>query len=176
MATASTAPAGAHVQNLVHPKAEIVAQTHSVTIGHGTVVHPYAMIQATNGPIVIGDYCVLDEACMVENKLPPDPKTGRPTPLVVGNYVMLGCRCDVLAASIGNGCRIDAAAYVGTGAVLEDGVTVKPKCRVNVEALVPAGTVVYGADSSWRQDARDVDGEQHFAMNCSRYLRRNMTV
>lgn len=41
---------------------------NKVVIGHGSVIHPFAVLKPTNGPILIGEYCVIDEACVIENK------------------------------------------------------------------------------------------------------------
>ena len=55
-----------------------------VQVGHGTVIHHRVQLLATNGPIDIGDYCVIDDEAVVENVLPFDP-SGKPQTLRIGH-------------------------------------------------------------------------------------------
>ena len=43
---------------------------YKVVFGYGCVVHPYAVLKPTNGPIKIGEYCIIGEECVIENCIP----------------------------------------------------------------------------------------------------------
>ena len=40
----------------------------SVTFGKGCIIHPSASIIADNGPIIIGDYNIIEERTLIQNK------------------------------------------------------------------------------------------------------------
>jgi carbonic anhydrase/acetyltransferase-like protein (isoleucine patch superfamily) len=55
-----------------HPTALISQDTvlqGDITIGPGCVIHPRASILAINGPIEIGDNCIIEELAMLVNRL-----------------------------------------------------------------------------------------------------------
>jgi carbonic anhydrase/acetyltransferase-like protein (isoleucine patch superfamily) len=133
---------------------------YSVSIGHGTVIHPKAVIVAKDGPITIGDYCVMDEFSKVVNDLSrgqshPSLKGATsstttaataatvPPSMVIGSYNHICSRAEVYSASIGDQNTVMPYAYLGTGSILGNSCRVEPYARVSIDVTVPNETVVF---------------------------------
>jgi dynactin-6 len=156
----------------VHSKAIIDKTKHKVNVGHGSVLHPYCQILATNGPIIIGSYCIMNEYSVIENKLPPDSKTGKPQAMMIGDYNMFSAHCRVDAVSIGELNRIDAHSSIGVMATMGDGCILEPRTRVTHDAAVPDATVVFGEGSRWATRIRDELSEKQLVLTTSRWCRK----
>jgi carbonic anhydrase/acetyltransferase-like protein (isoleucine patch superfamily) len=155
-----------------HPSASSQGP-HKITLGHGCVLQAQVAIEATSGPIVIGKYCILEDQCLIENRMAARAD-GTPQTLVIGDYCVIGARAEIKAQAMGAGCLIEACGIVGSAARLGDGCVVMADCKVPAHSELPAATVVYGPDSEWRQAAPDAVSDENRAKTLSRFYRRYM--
>lgn len=74
-----------------------------VTFGKGCIVHPSASIIAENGPIVIGDYNIIEERTLIQNKGAKDA-SGQFTEatLEIGNYNLFEIESTIEFSKIGD--------------------------------------------------------------------------
>ncbi|MFC1587705.1 gamma carbonic anhydrase family protein [Planctomycetota bacterium] len=93
-----------------------------VTIGKGCYIGPGARIKGDYGRIQIGDYCSVQENCILHAR--PDDEC------VVGNICRIG------HGSILHNCTIKDDAIIGMGAIISDWAT------IHEEAIVAEGCVV----------------------------------
>lgn len=153
------------------------AQKHEVTIGHGTVVHPYAVIDSTNGPIQIGDYCVISEFASIVNTVSSaaaSPTDGSKR-MVVGSYNIFAPRCVIEALRVGDGNKFGAMSSVGIMSVVEDYCVLNAKTRVTHDAVVPSRCVVFGEGNVWADRvAVDEAEEKERAIALSRFYRKHL--
>ena len=163
--------AGAAATMYVSPKAITEMAKHKIHVGHGCVLHPYCKIAATNGPIILGEYCIFGEYSCIENVLPPDAK-GKEQTLVIGNYNVFEPHSVFRGVKIGDGNRIDALASVGVMSTVGSGCVLQPRTRVTHDTLVPDCTVVYGENSVWATRERDEKEEQQQVLNVTRWCRK----
>lgn len=158
----------------IHGTARIDERKYRVTIGHGSVVHPLVTIKAKTGPIVIGDYCIIEDECLIRNDLPPRPD-GTPATLQIGNYCVFGSRSEILAARVGSHVRVQPYGQLGSGCSVGDGTVISAGSVVPSEILVPNATVVYTDDSLWRIRQVDTDREESEIIHISRWMRKNLS-
>lgn len=74
-----------------------------VTFGKGCIVHPSASIIAENGPIIIGDYNIIEERTLIQNKGAKDA-TGQFTeaPLEIGSFNLFEIESTIEYCKVGN--------------------------------------------------------------------------
>ena len=154
-------------------RANIQSAKFSVTVGHGSVIHPYATITASCGPVFIGEYCIVEEGCVIENILEPLADGTKPT-MQIGDRCWLKAKSVVRAASLAPGCRIMPFANVGCSSVLGEGVVVSPRCAVSAGAIVPASTIVLrsGDVTVWKSYERAPATDDAEIVETTRWLRK----
>jgi carbonic anhydrase/acetyltransferase-like protein (isoleucine patch superfamily) len=172
-AAASVAAAPAYASKVIHRFAVLEQGKHAIDFGHGCVVHPYATFRATNGPIVVGEYCVFEDEATVENNLPPNDD-GTARVLRIGNFNIFAARSEVQACKVGSYNRFHPYASVGAMSVVEDGCVFTAATRVTHDVLVPSDTVVHGAQSAWRSRTPHRPAEEAEVVNMTRWLRKNL--
>lgn len=107
----------------VHASADVFGD---VTIGEGCWIGPGARIRGDYGTIVIGDYCSVEDNCVIHVR--PGEKT------TIGNWVTIGH-----AAVIHNVKEIQDYVIVGMGAVVSDWAVVGEWGVVGEGAVVRQG-------------------------------------
>jgi carbonic anhydrase/acetyltransferase-like protein (isoleucine patch superfamily) len=173
---AHTTTAAATKQQIVSRRARITggAGGHTITVGHGTVIHPMAVIVARDGPITIGDYCIVDEFCEIANELGDGPSSSPPV-MAIGHCNHFSSRAEIRALKIGDQNKMMPYASVGIGAVVGNNCRVEPYCRVSHDVVVPSETVVFGAASLWAKREHFLAQEEKDEMIClTRALRSTM--
>jgi carbonic anhydrase/acetyltransferase-like protein (isoleucine patch superfamily) len=156
------APAGSPVAvapstKYVHPTVafESAKKEYTISVGHGSAVDAYVTFVARQGPIVVGEYCVIKEYVRIENNLQPDEKTGQPRTLVIGDYNTFETYCSINALKIGEGNKFGPKSSVGVMTTIGDGCILHPMTRVTHDEVVPNNTVVFGEHSTWATRQRD---------------------
>ncbi|KAL4821915.1 trimeric LpxA-like protein [Aspergillus spinulosporus] len=142
------------------PSAVIAEQTYfcgpySISIGRGTVIHPRVRICATEGPVRIGDGCIISEKSVIGTYPPPAAAadstssdsggSGEEKSIVISNNVIIG-----LQAVVHPGARVHSFAVVDSQAVIGRGVDVGghakvcARCEIFPGAKVKEWSVVWG--------------------------------
>ncbi|KAL4994773.1 trimeric LpxA-like protein [Aspergillus recurvatus] len=140
------------------PSAVIAEQTYfcgpySISIGRGTVIHPRVRICATEGPIRIGDGCIISEKSVIGTYPPPATPAdsasiggnGEEKSIVISNNVIIG-----MQATVHPGARVHSFAVVDNQAVIGRGVDVGghakvcARCELAAGARVKEWSVVWG--------------------------------
>ncbi|KAL4881924.1 trimeric LpxA-like protein [Aspergillus karnatakaensis] len=150
-----------------HPSASIAESvtfygTYPVTIDRGTVIHPRTRIYSFDGPIKIGEGCIISEKCSigVPPAQKPKPAAGssgggegdegaggkEALPILISPNVTIGPQ-----VTVHHGVYIHSAAVIETMAVLFRGVDVGThakvcaRCEIVEGARVKEWTVVWGS-------------------------------
>ncbi|MBN1178687.1 MAG: gamma carbonic anhydrase family protein [Anaerolineae bacterium] len=110
----------------VHPSADVFGD---VTVGKGCWIGPGARIRGDYGTIVIGDYCSVEDNCVIHAR-PGEQAT-------IGNWVTFGH-----GAVIHNVTAIGDYAVIGMGAVVSDWATLGEWAVVGEGAVVRQGQTV----------------------------------
>ncbi|PYI11606.1 trimeric LpxA-like protein [Aspergillus sclerotiicarbonarius CBS 121057] len=161
----SSAPLRAPIT--AHPSATISETTliqgsHPISIGSGTIIHPRARIYSHEGPIIIGNGCIISEKCVIGAPLPPahaQPGTSPSThphttdkeqrsilPTRISSNVTISPGAQILpGAHIHSCCGIEAHAVVGRRAVVGSHSRVCAGCEVAPGDVVKEWMVVWGS-------------------------------
>jgi len=89
--------------------------TGDVRIGLKTIIHPCAKILAKNGPIIIGDFNIIEEMTTIVN--------WSTEPMVIGNNNVFEVSSVVMAKSVGDHNVFETKCFVGEGIVIPNGCT-----------------------------------------------------
>lgn len=149
----------------VHPTATLSEAayfqgTHPIAIGAGTVIHPRARLLSFDGPIRIGEGCIISEKCVIGGGSASsssssstaqrtqaqtldasnpngerEPKQSPPT--ILENAVVIGPR-----ATVSTGAHIRSAATIDTSAVLGKDVSIGKHAKVCTSCCIPDREVV----------------------------------
>jgi len=120
-----------------------------ITIGSRTIIHPKAKIIAEAGPIVIGDFNIIEELVTIKNpKLSADANTGKV--LIIGNNNVFEVGSYVEAVRIGDHNIIECKAKVGPSVDVTSGCIVGAGCQLTTPAQLPENTVLTGAKAEQR--------------------------
>ena len=98
---------------------------HAIEIGAGTVIHPLCVIDASNGPVLIGADNILEERCEIRN-------LGSGATMQVGSMNLFGVDSVVKARSIGHRNAIGIKARIELDAMVDD------DCLIGAGVIVPA--------------------------------------
>lgn len=135
----------------VHPTATIpdtttFQGTYPVTIGAGTVFHPRARILSYEGPITIGESCIISEKVTIGNSPSSNPtdhtihhvgSTTSGSATIIEDFVSIGP-----LANIATGSRVRYAASVDASASLGRGVQIGRHAKVCPGCDLPNGNIV----------------------------------
>ncbi|XP_017494340.1 PREDICTED: dynactin subunit 6-like [Rhagoletis zephyria] len=109
-----------------------------VTIGLKNVIHPTATILAEAGPIVIGDFNLIEENVTIVNRTPG-------VTMVIGNHNVFEVGARSEAPVVGDHNVFESKATVGPLTRLSTGCVVGAMCAVNYDELLPENTVIFGS-------------------------------
>jgi len=119
-----------------------------VTIGTRTVVHPKAQIIAESGPIIIGDNNLIEERARIVNSRVSDSKV---VPvMIIGNNNVFEVDCTSNALKIGDNNVLESKSVVGRATELSNGCIVGAGCHVTTEEVLPENCVIYGSANDRR--------------------------
>lgn len=176
-------------------------KNHEITIGTGCVLHPFAVLDATHGPLHIGDYCIIEEGAALI--VPPPPAGGLTSSssasaadgtttgkMVVGSHNRFGSRCRIESSSIGSGNVFYALSStgmmstVGSHCILGVGARITHDVVLPSETRVLAGGGVGGQNATivgaghWTPRTGEVDAasEREECLRMSRFYRSGQFV
>ncbi|RUS78811.1 hypothetical protein EGW08_013429 [Elysia chlorotica] len=114
-----------------------------ITIGSRTVIHPKARIVAESGPIVIGEYNIIEELVTITNGSSPESGNGKV--LIIGNNNVFEVGANVQAVRVGDHNVIESKAHVGPKVEVSSGCIVGAGCQLTMAEQLADFTVIYGS-------------------------------
>lgn len=109
----------------VHPEATLIGD---VVIGKGCFIAPGARLRGDWGSIIIGDYCNIQDNCVIHTK--------------PGKETIIGNRAHIAHGAILHGPMIEDNVFVGMNCVIMDDSILKRDCCLAAGTLVPAGKII----------------------------------
>ena len=168
---------------IIHAQA-LLDRKHSIKIGHGSVLHPYCRIIATNGPIHIGSYCIIHENVHIENILEDSTlvdssdkqnKSTKEKPILfINDYTILHPNSRIFSKSIGTLTQIGASVYVGKNTIIEDKCIINPNTQVSDGDVLVQNTVVFGSANNHNTRIIDEKREKESIIKLSRWYQKNI--
>lgn len=127
-----------------------------VTIHAGCVVHPSAQILAESGPIVIGENCIIEEYAKIIHKIPNSHPSWQENPasppvLTIGANNIFEVGCTVEALKIGEKNIFECKSYVSSGVKVSSGCVIGAGCRLEGDFDLKENTVVCGSNCQQRE-------------------------
>ncbi|KAK9898561.1 trimeric LpxA-like protein [Cystobasidium minutum MCA 4210] len=130
-----------------------------ISIGSGCVLHPRCTIFAYAGPIILGDYCIVEENAVIVNR--------SKEPMTIGSYNLFEVGCRIEAQSIGSYNTFEPKSRVSSSLSIGDYCTIGAACIATADQTasaedwaaldelgskhLPDYTVVYGAANERRK-------------------------
>jgi dynactin-6 len=138
----STIPAPPKPPTKIHPTAIIanhalLTGTYPITIGAGAVIHPYAKIIASEGPVDIGEGCIIWEKAIVGGEGEGAIKLSRNVVIETSALIEAG-------VVIGENSIIEAQAKVAEGAIIGRCAKIMTFIEVGEDEEIEDYTIVYG--------------------------------
>lgn len=178
--SAAAAPPPPRPPLAIHPTATIaetavIHGTHQISIGPGTVIHPRARLLSYEGPIQIGDGCIISEKSTIgaSATAPITPPTLAPTSMTaselsattttsttpittrLSSSVTIGPYAAILpGAYVRSASVIDALAVVNRNATVGAHSKVCSGCEVPEKRMVEDWTIVWAAGGGLGQRRR----------------------
>ncbi|KAK7095895.1 dynactin subunit 6-like isoform X1 [Littorina saxatilis] len=117
-----------------------------ITIGARTVIHPKARIIAEAGPVIIGEFNIIEELVHITNRF-PDGAEGKKNSqvMVIGNNNVFEVGAQIESTKVGDHNVIESKAFVGPQVELTSGCIIGAACHVTTGEKLPENTVIYGA-------------------------------
>ncbi|EED17411.1 transferase hexapeptide domain protein [Talaromyces stipitatus ATCC 10500] len=114
--------------------------TYPITIGSGTVIHPRVRIQAFEGPVQIGDGCIIGEKTIIG-----DIKESTSAPTSTSDGILTRISSSVVIGpqtTIRTGAYIRSAAVVDSLATINRHATIGSHSKICSQCEISEGTVV----------------------------------
>ncbi|KAL4912537.1 hypothetical protein BDW62DRAFT_206375 [Aspergillus aurantiobrunneus] len=156
----SSAPRAPPAQISAHPSVTISDNAnfvgpYSISIGKGTIIHPRTRICATEGPVKIGEGCIISEKTII-GTLPGTPNNSgsesrsndeaEEKAIVISSNVTVGIQVVIHpGARLHSGVVVDNQAVVGRGADIGAHSKICARCELADGARVKEWVVVWGA-------------------------------
>jgi carbonic anhydrase/acetyltransferase-like protein (isoleucine patch superfamily) len=124
--------------------------THPVTIGAGTIIHPRARFYAYEGPIIIGDGCIISEKAVIGAQ--PTQSESKETATRLSYFVTVGPSSTIHpGAHIHSSATIEALATINRNADIGSHSKICSGCEVPVKGKVDEWVVVWGSGLGQRR-------------------------
>lgn len=115
-----------------------------VTFGLKNVVHPKATIRAISGPIVIGDFNLIEEnVCIINDSTPGVTMT-------IGNHNVFEVSAHSQSPTVGDFNVFEAKSRVGPLTRVTNGCVIGAMCHIDYDETLPENMVIYGTKCSQR--------------------------
>jgi gamma-carbonic anhydrase len=121
-----------------------------VTIGSQTSIWPGCVVRGDVNRIVIGARCNIQDATVIH-------VSGRSSPTVIGDEVMVGHHCLIHACALDDRSFVGMRATVMDNAVVETGAMVAAGALVTPGKRVPSGELWAGSPAKKMRDLSDED-------------------
>lgn len=135
-----------------------------------TIVHPCAVINAEAGPIIIGDYCLIEEQAKITHRfikqyyfitsiqktsyfrLPFDKanNTEEKPVLTIGSHNVFEVDCEIEASSIGDSNVFESKCYVGPNVSVPNDCIIGAGCHL-INATLKDKAIIFGKDCQYRE-------------------------
>ncbi|KAF5307462.1 hypothetical protein FQR65_LT06817 [Abscondita terminalis] len=123
-----------------------------ITIGSHSIIHPSAIISAEAGPIILGDYCLVEEQAKIIHRLPLEQSNNENTPvLIIGAHNLFEVDCTVEASKIGCNNVFESKCFVGNKVQVTNGCIIGAGCKLTEEQTLKDNTIVYGSNCFQRE-------------------------
>lgn len=106
---AAKPPVDLHSACVIDGNAQLTG-TYLIRIGANTIIHPKARLNSANGPITIGESCIVSERCLLQ----PSDQGG----LVIGDAVLVECNAVVEGKEVKEGTDVEVGVRIGKGAIV----------------------------------------------------------
>lgn len=150
-----------HPDAFIHPEAVLIGR---VIVGADSSVWPGAVIRADDNTITIGERTSVQDGAVLH--------CTEDFPTTVGHNVTIGHNAHL------EGCTLENASLVGSGAVVLHGAVISPGALVGANALVaggktiPANAMALGVPVKIREDANSIESNMANAEIYVQRLRR----
>lgn len=138
--------------------------THPISVGAGTVIHPRARIYSYDGPVIIGEGCIISEKSTIgippstPTSLPPTPK--EVVPIRISNGVTIGPLVTVFpGAHIHSFVTVESLAIINRRVSLGAHSKVCSGCEVAANTVIKDWTVVWGSGAGSCQRRKRATGK-----------------
>lgn len=111
-----------------------------ITLGEGTIIHPGAEIKATNGEIIFGDFNIVEEYAVIENK------NDDGSPMIIGNDNVFSVRSKCFSKSVGNFNVIGFFSVIGKDSEISDNCFIGPYGTYYDKKPMPKGLVIFNGN------------------------------
>ncbi|KAB8079486.1 trimeric LpxA-like protein [Aspergillus leporis] len=132
--------------------------THPISIGAGTIIHPRAKIYSYDGPIVIGENCIISEKSTI-GAAPTQPlrdtRTVDALPIRISSTVTVGPLATILpGAHVHSAVTIEALATINRRVSIGAHSKICSGCDVSEDVTIRDWTVVWGFGAGFGQRRR----------------------
>ncbi|PGG99071.1 hypothetical protein AJ79_08705 [Helicocarpus griseus UAMH5409] len=136
----------------IHPAATVPDSTsfqgtYPITIGAGTVIHPRTKFLSFDGPIRVGDGCIIGEKSVIggpQTSPSPSPSPDAPTTMLE-NSILIGPLTTISAGTtISDAATVDTSAILGRRVRVGKHAKVCPSCCIPDDGVVDDWTVIWG--------------------------------
>ncbi|CUS11841.1 unnamed protein product [Tuber aestivum] len=143
--------------SVVIAEAASLTGTFPIKIGANTVIHPRAKLTSAQGPITIGEHCIICERTQI---CPPGAEG-----LVIEDGVVVEVNA-VVEGSVGAGSVVEVGVRIGKGGSVGLNCKLGPLTKVLEGEVIEDNTVIFGSgqrrvDASGTADARRRLLERH---------------
>ncbi|KAF1769119.1 hypothetical protein GCK72_000933 [Caenorhabditis remanei] len=114
-----------------------------VLIKEGCVVHPHVIIDASNGPIYIGDNNIFEEFSVIRNN-------SEGQPMIIGDSNIFEVHSKCSAKYVGSRNVIGVHAVLEDGCSVSDDCSVAARCRVYAKQNLEPFVAIYGQTNAHR--------------------------
>ncbi|XP_061710877.1 dynactin subunit 6 [Cydia pomonella] len=123
-----------------------------ITIGGGTVIHPRVTIIAEGGPIIIAEYCIIEEYTTIIHKK-SDNQEDPPKPLFIGahNAFEVGCKLESYCGHVGESNVFECKSFVGVDVKVGSGCVIGAACQLTAPQTLADNTVIWGSEHHIRE-------------------------
>ncbi|KAF8476224.1 trimeric LpxA-like protein [Kalaharituber pfeilii] len=140
-------PVEFHASCVVDGSAQLTG-TYLIRIGANSIVHPKARLNSTNGPITIGESCIINERCLIQ--------AADASGIVLGDGVLVECNTIIEGKEVREGTDVEVGVRIGKGAVVGKHCKLCPMTEVMEQEVLPDYTVIYG----YNERRKDVSGNE----------------
>lgn len=119
-----------------------------ISFGQGCVVHPECSLIAEAGPIVFGEYNIIEEKVRIVNRIKRDEQ-GKPLPggpMIIGSYNLFEVGTVIENAEVGSFNLFEHRSGLQPGAGVGNNCVVTATAVIKSGMKVPDGSVVYSED------------------------------
>ena len=119
-----------------------------IAFGTGCIIHPDCSIIAEGGPIIFGEYNIIEEKVRIINRAPRDPQGNvipgkKPVPMQIGNYNLFEVGTIIENSEIGNSNAFQHRAHIEPGCIVENACVITEGVTVSSGSRVPSEMVVH---------------------------------